>query len=113
MLLIWMLALFSPLVAILCAVSFYARHCRERPDPERRVPALAYAFGLLICAIVAYFIGMILGAEWACSDPSTGNLCGLEGVFVIGPLASTLTAILVGSLITLLPSGRTPPSRHN
>jgi len=108
LLIVWTLALIvAPLLAIISAVSFYAHHCRERPNPERRVPALAYAFVLLVCAIIAYFIGMMLGAEWACSGPAAGNLCGLAGVFLIGPLASTLATILVASLITLLPSDRT------
>ena len=101
LLIVWTLALIvAPLLAIISAVSFYAHHCRERPNPERRVPALAYAFVLLVCAIIAYFFGMTLGAA--------GNLCGLAGVFLIGPLASTLATILVASLITLLPSDRTP-----
>jgi hypothetical protein len=45
---------------------------------------------------------MIFGVDYACSPPA-GNLCGLAGVFIIGPLVSAFAILLIGSLILLLP----------
>jgi len=45
---------------------------------------------------------MIFGVDFVCSPPA-GNLCGLAGVFIIGPLVSAGAILLIGSLILLLP----------
>ena len=108
--LLWFaLCLLSPGLAIGFAAKFYALHCKRRPDPERRIPALAYALALLVCAIAGYFFGMVYGIEWACTRPA-GNLCGLTGVFIVGPLAAAFAIGLVGALILLLSSDVTPES---
>src|SRR5690348_7149648 len=104
--LLWFLAFLAPIPAIVCAPLFYSRHRRARP--ERRLPALAYALILLVCAIVAYPFGLSFGASLACSDPTFGNLCGLFGFFVTGPFASSLAIFLVGSLVMLLPPKKSP-----
>ena len=110
MLLLWfVLCLLSPGLGIAFAVYFYALHCKRRPDPERRIPALAYALILLVCAIAGYFFGMIYGIDWACSPPA-GNLCGLTGVFIVGPLAAALSMVVIGALIRLLGADETPQS---
>jgi purine-cytosine permease-like protein len=100
LLLVWCLAFGF---AIICARFFYEHHRRARPDPERRMPAIAYALVLLVCAVIAYPFGAI----WACHPPA-GNLCGVVGILLIGPLASALTIVLVGALILLVPSDREP-----
>jgi hypothetical protein len=102
LLLVWCLAFGS---AIICAGWFYGRHRRARPDRGRQMPALAYALVLLIGAVIGYPLGVSLGVAWACHPPA-GNLCGLVGVFLVGPLASALAIVLVGSLILLVPSDR-------
>jgi hypothetical protein len=105
MMLLWfVLCLLSPGAAIGIAACFYALHCKRRPDPERRISGLAYALVLLVCAIAGYFFGMVYGIDWACSPPA-GNLCGLTGVFIVGPLASAAAIIVVGALILLLSDG--------
>jgi purine-cytosine permease-like protein len=104
---VWILAVLSPLIAIFLAVFFYARHCRERPERDRRIPIALYVVVLLICTCIAYWLGVGLGAAWACSIPKSGNLCGLIGVFVVGPLVASLAVISVASLTMLLPSDRT------
>lgn len=110
MTLLWFaLCLLSPVPAIALAVIFYAVHCKRRPGPERRIPALAYALVLLVCAIAGYFFGMVYGIEWACSPPA-GNLCGLTGIFIVGPLAAASAIVLVGASILLLASDDTPES---
>ena len=95
---VWILAFMSPLFAIVCTTIFYARYCRMRPESERRITGGAYSVVLLVCAVVVYPFGIKLGINWAC--PSAGNLCGLAGFFVVGPLVSALAIVLVGGLIT-------------
>jgi len=95
---VWILAFMSPLFAIVCTTIFYARYCRMRPESERRITGGAYSVVLLLCAVVVYPFGIKLGINWAC--PSAGNLCGLAGFFVVGPLVSALVIVLVGGLIT-------------
>lgn len=97
------LGFFSPVVAIICAVIFYARHCRAYPNKEGRIPVIAYILALLVCAGIAFFIGLQFGISWACSSPWGGNLCGLFGVFVSGPVAAALAIFVVGASTMLLP----------
>jgi H+/Cl- antiporter ClcA len=59
--LLWFLAFLSAIVAIFFATRFYALHSRRRPEPGRRLPLVAYVLGLLICAIIAFPFGLILG----------------------------------------------------
>ncbi len=68
----------------------------ETPNPSVKLAII------LICAAAGYFFGMIFGIDYACSPPA-GNLCGLAGVLVIGPLSSAVAIIVIGSLILLLP----------
>lgn len=95
---VWLLAFLSPLLATVGATVLYGRYCRKRPEADRRLRGMAYALILLACAVAAYGIGVLLGIGWAC--PSAGNLCGLAGFFVVGPVASALAILLVGSFLT-------------
>jgi hypothetical protein len=45
---------------------------------------------------------MIFGVDYTCSPPAY-NLCGLAGVFIIGPLVSAFAILFIGLLILLLP----------
>jgi hypothetical protein len=96
-------------LAILCApgivpvVIFYSRHCTNTPAAENRFPLGLYIVALLICALVAFFAGTAWGARFACSRPSSGNLCGLLGFIVVGPLTSIITVSVVSWLITYFP----------
>jgi hypothetical protein len=101
MILIWYLAFWSPAVALVGAIFLYRQHCKARP--RHRIPALVYAAIILVCAGVAYLAGMILANEFLCSSPSSGNLCGLIGIFIWGPLVSAFAILSIGSLILLLP----------
>jgi hypothetical protein len=105
--LLWALGCLSPVVASVCAASFYGRHRRARPDTERHLSVIAYVVLLLVCAVVAYPIGATLGIPWACSA-DTGNLCGIHAFFVVGPFASALTIFVVGGLIASLPADVEP-----
>src|SRR5207245_213254 len=106
--LLFALAVLSPVVASFGAAAFYARHRRARPNPERRFPAVAYVLVLLVCAIIAYGIGVVIGVQWGCSLPFQGSLCFLWGFFVVGPFASGLAILLVGVSITFVPADVEP-----
>jgi hypothetical protein len=94
------LAFLSPIFVLPGAFFLYRQHCLARP--RHRIPALAYAAIIFVCAAAGYFFGMIFGVEYACSPPAY-NLCGLAGVFIIGPLVSAFSILLIGCLILLLP----------
>ena len=98
--LLWGLGFFSPVVASICAVVFYARHCRAVPSPENRILIIAYVLVLLTCAVIAFFIGLQYGTAWACSSRWGGNLCGLVGFFIVGPIAAALAIVFASALIT-------------
>lgn len=102
--LLWGLGFFSPVAAIVCAIVFYARHCRAFPNPEARISPIAYFLVLLVCAVVAFFIGLQYGSAWACSTRWGGNLCGLVGFFIVGPIAAALAIFFIGTSITFLRS---------
>jgi hypothetical protein len=110
MILLYLLCFLSPLSAIGGTVFFYAQHCKQRPERERRIPALLYGLGLLAVAIGGYCLGLFYGIDRACAPPAD-ILCGLAGFFIAGPLAAAGAMLAVGALILLLPSDRTPESR--
>ena len=90
-----------PVVAIGSAVFFYKRH-RNRIEPERRIPVGVYVFAVVVCGGIAGFLGMLLGARWACAGPHPGNQCFLLGVFVVGPISGALAIFLVGLALFLI-----------
>jgi hypothetical protein len=88
---------------IVPAAIFYSRHYNQTPRGENRFPLGLYVVALLTCAFVAFWVGVGLGVEYACSRPSWGNLCGLLGIFVVGPLSSIITVTVVSWLMTYFP----------
>jgi hypothetical protein len=97
----YMVILCAP--AIIPAAIFYSRHCNRTPGGENRFPLGLYVVALSTCAFVAFWVGVGLGVEYACSRPSWGNLCGLLGIFVVGPLSSIITVTVVSWLMTFFP----------
>ncbi|HEY6024832.1 MAG TPA: hypothetical protein VIV34_11745 [Pseudolabrys sp.] len=93
------LGLISPLLALLSAVIFYTRHC-GRVEPQRRVPVIAYVLAVIIGGIISGYLGLIFGIQMAC--PATGNLCGLWGFFVTGPILMALAVFLIGCSLSLV-----------
>lgn len=104
--------LISPIVAIVAAVLLYVRH-RNRVEPERRVPVIGYVLAILICAAVAGYAGLVFGIQQACDAPKAGNLCGLWGFFVTGPLASALAMLLVGMVVSSIRPTPKPDDGHS
>ena len=99
---IWLVILSAP--GIVPAVIFYMRHCKETPRGENRFPLGLYVIALLICAFVAFWGGTEWGVRFACSGPSAGNLCGLLGIIVVGPLSSIMAVSVISWLIIHFPS---------
>src|SRR5271169_3809496 len=97
----WLIMLCAP--GVVPAVFFYRRHCKERPRGENRFPLGLYVVALLICAFVAFWGGTEWGVRFACSGPSSGNLCGLLGFIVVGPLSSIVAVSVLSWLITYFP----------
>ena len=100
-LMFWMVVSCAP--GVVPAVIFYRRHCKERPGGENRFPLGLYVVALLICAFVAFWVGTGWGVSFACSGPSSGNLCGLLGFMVVGPLSSIIAVSVLSWLITYFP----------
>ena len=99
--LLMILGLISPLVALLSAVLFYSRH-RDRVEPERRVPSIAYGLAVIICGVISGYFGLVFGIQLACNSPTSSNLCGLLGFFVTGPLLMSLAIFLLGWSLSLV-----------
>jgi hypothetical protein len=100
---VWLWAAILCTPGIVPAAIFYSRHCKDTPRGENRFPLGLYAIALLICAFVAFWAGTAWGVRFACSGPSSGNLCGLLGFIGAGPLSSIITVAVASWLITYFP----------
>jgi hypothetical protein len=96
--LVWFAPLW-PLVAIGVAAFLYVRHCRLI-EPARRVSVVVYVLAAIVCGGLAGVVGVALGIDWAC--PNAGNLCGLIGFLVTGPIAGSLGVVLVALALSLI-----------
>ena len=94
-----------PIAGIWSAVRSYIRH-RDRIEPERRVSAALYVIAVVVCGGVAGFFGVIFGVSLACSGPRAGNLCGLVGVLIVGPIFCGLAMFLIGLALSLIPPAK-------
>jgi hypothetical protein len=90
-----------PFAAICSAILFYVRH-RNRIEPERRVPVSVYVLAVIVCGSIAGYLGVVFGIEWGCSIPQSGNLCGLIGFLIVGPISSVLGIVLLGLGLSLV-----------
>jgi hypothetical protein len=92
------LGLISPIAAIVAACIIYGRHC-DRVEPERRVSGIGYILAIIILGVIGGFVGLFFGIDQACRGPQAGNLCGLWGFFVTGPISFALTVLLVAMVV--------------
>ena len=103
-----LLAPLWPVLAIACAVFLYARHTRL-VEPGRRVPLLVYILSAGICGAGFGVVGIFGGIHWACAGPNAGNLCGLGGFLVTGPLAGSVGVVLIAvALLFVRPQPHSP-----
>ncbi len=92
----------SLLAAIAAVIVLYNRHL-NRVGPERRVSPIAYALAAIVCGGIAGWYGLGLGIKLeGCSSPGSGNLCGLWGFLVTGPISCALAIVLVGLALSLI-----------
>lgn len=80
------------IVVLLIVAAIVYLTFRIAPDGSRR-SLIRFALGGLGVGVAAGFLGMGIGIAFFCSQ-SIGNLCGLGGVFLSGPLAFCLAVIL-------------------
>ncbi len=95
--LLFLVGLFSPFVGVAAAVYYYVKY-RDAPEPKRDPSGFLYALSVVSVAILAYLIGCFAGISVACRNPAAGNLCGLWGVFISGPLLATAAMITFARL---------------
>ena len=76
------------LLALLFAPAWYLL-CR-RPARDGDAVWWPYVLQLVFWATGGFFTGMLLGIALACAPADAGNLCGLVGVFGLGPLMAAL-----------------------
>ena len=86
-----------PPLALGLAIFFYVKH-RHRVGVDR-MPLGLYVVAVLVCSGGAWALGVFYGIKWACSTPETGNLCGLVGFLVSGPMSGTLAIVALGAAI--------------
>ena len=88
-------------ISLLLACALYARH-RVKNAGGRQVHIAAFIVGLLIAGVLAGYAGIFAGAAAAC--PEAGNLCGLFGVLVTGPIFASAGFLLIGIATYLVPA---------
>ncbi|MEJ2534223.1 MAG: hypothetical protein P8008_01790 [Gammaproteobacteria bacterium] len=87
-----------PLLAFIAAGLLYLRH-RRRAAPGQAIGAPAYFATIVAAGILAFEVGKYLGIIAACTLPEDpGNLCGLTGWFLTGPLSAALVILAVAAL---------------
>lgn len=73
------------LFAIICmAINLFAS------GPKTGKPVLRFLVVAIAIGIATFVAGTAIGIAAFCSSASSGNLCGLGGVFGVGPLLSGL-----------------------
>lgn len=81
------------LLALILMLVFYL-NWRSTPQPKKNLSGWLYLFRCLGTGVPAFIVGTAAGIWLACSSPDSGNLCGLVGVFGLGPL---LAGVVIGS----------------
>lgn len=87
------------LVAVILLAAFYVTY-RRAPEPKPQLSAVRYVALALLAGGVAYVVGTAIGIWAACSSANAGNLCGLTGVFGVGPVLAAGAITTYGYLST-------------
>jgi hypothetical protein len=85
----------SPIIVVIASIRFYLAYLlpSDRSSILSSVRFALFIAGLLAAGYLAGSYGIERGIEYYCSHGG-GNLCGLGGYFVAGPLAFSLAAIV-------------------
>ena len=103
------LAVISPLIALVFAIIFYVHH-RNRVEPKRRISIVVYILAVIACGVVGGLFGLYVGVKLTCSSPKAGNLCGIWGFLIVGPLSCAL-AIFLLTFYLVRPRNSSPQSK--
>jgi hypothetical protein len=76
---------------------------RSAPDPKKSLSLQRYLLLSLGAGVLAFMAGMAAGIFIFCSVEKAGNLCGLVGVFGLGPLLSGIVVAGVAYVLTRAP----------
>ncbi|MGH7532383.1 MAG: hypothetical protein ACREL4_03730 [Gemmatimonadales bacterium] len=85
--------------ALIAVPVFYVGY-RKAPEPKQALSILRYIALTAVAGIAGYVVGTMAGIFAACSSEASGNLCGLIGVFGVGPLVSALAIFLTARHLT-------------
>ncbi len=77
------------LVGVAFGIYCFARYTTA-PTRQRERSLVAYIGISIAVGVVAYIAGAAIGILGACSSASSSNLCGLVGIFGVGPLLAGL-----------------------
>jgi hypothetical protein len=94
--------LIGPIALLAAVVSlpvFYMTY-RRAPEPKRQLSAVRYVALAFLAGALAYVAGTTVGILAACSSANAGNLCGLTGVFGVGPVLAAGAITTYGYLST-------------
>jgi len=98
---------FALVILLLVVVPAYVSYQNKRaPESKRWHKPVAYGCSIAGAAVVGYLIGIPVGIAVACS-PGGGNLCGLAGYFLFGPIFA-MAAAAVSPLVLWMITKRTP-----
>ena len=78
------------LIAALAAAVIYYLSYRDAPRRTGRASVVRYFALALGVGAAGYLLGAVLGIWAACSPTNAGNLCGLVGLFGVGPLLAAI-----------------------
>lgn len=81
------------LLAALIAVPVYFLIYRRAPEPKQQVLAARYVLMTLTVGVAGFIVGAVAGILIACSPEDAGNLCGLAGIFGLGPFLAALAIL--------------------
>ena len=85
----------SPIIVVIASIGFYFVYLPplDRPSVLSSVRFPLFVTGLLAAGYLVGSYGIERGIDYYCRHAG-GNLCGLGGYFVAGPLAFNLAAIV-------------------
>lgn len=84
----------TALLAALISVPLYYLSYRYAAEPKQQPSVVRYLLTAVGVGTMAYVVGAIAGIAAACAPVNAGNLCGLAGVFGVGPLFSAVAIFI-------------------
>jgi hypothetical protein len=72
------------LIAAIVCITLYL----TTPGPKKDASLARFVVLCLVVGVTSLVAGAVIGIAAFCSDPGSGNLCGLGGIFGAGPFVS-------------------------